>query len=72
MDYWQNGFLSGFEDLLFNVSSQALSNLFIFMMVAIVALEMSRRITRFGTPLAVLLIVGTALYVTGALDLIAL
>ncbi|MGI9407774.1 MAG: hypothetical protein ACR2O4_15475 [Hyphomicrobiaceae bacterium] len=70
MDFFQNGFLAEFADLLSRLGSQAFLRFAAFLLVAVVALEMSRRIERYGVPLAILLIAGTGLYITGVVDLI--
>jgi len=66
MEFFENGFLNNLPDRVFNLSGAAVTNLVIFAIVVIVALEISRRITRFGTPLAMLMIAAAALYTTGA------
>lgn len=65
MEFFETSFLATLPETLSSVSALALNNFAIFAVAAIAALELSRRITRYGLPLALLVILGAAAYATG-------
>ncbi len=66
MEFFENGFLTVFPDTLFNMSGFAMNNFAIFAVIAVVALEVARRMPRYGMAFGFFMIVAGAVYATGA------
>ena len=65
MDFFQNGFLSTFPDMLMSISATVVNNAVVFVVIAIVGLEVSRRLTQHGTTLALAMIAAATAYCAG-------
>lgn len=66
MNGFDDSFLTKLPETILDVSGLILNNFVLFVVVAIVALEISRRLTRYGSLIAGIMIVTAALYTTGA------